>query len=358
MRIPDEGKYNDGSIRIEDVPGYQSCIHCVHCGLTRLEQIFADGSFFCDHYRIWKRGDDLFEYKCGGYRQKECSKCRIASKYKCKTYEELKAKGRDSKGKFCNNFTSKSNPNLKKAFTGRTRKLTDTASDYVVALEAEYAERKRETLIKEGIDVSSIRDIEFKGNISNINKSKELYKSWGGNKFPSKVKGIKSKAQLRKALNNFFEEHPIEKGEVPPLVNELAVYLGLGSERDLFRIIEDINPDRDMEVQAMISRAVGLLQNSMNDAIISIAVNKNDYKGLSDVLDRQDRLSERFAKKFAKEYASAPAASINISVDDKLKTLLDERLLVLNKAVKKPSAVDAEFEEAEEPQAEEVENVQ
>ena len=224
-------------------------------------------------------------------------------------------------------------------FAGRVRRLPPTANGTAVSLEAEYAERKRDRLIEEGIDVSSIKDIEFKGKIENINKSKDLFKSWGGNRFPSYVKGVKSKSSLNKQLNKFFEEHPIEQGDKPPKVNELAIYLGFASERDLFRIIEDISPDRDMEVQALIARAVGMIQNAYNDLIINLALDEGDYKGIANVLDRQERIADKYAKKFEDAYKDVPKMEVNVTMDDKLKDLLNSRLNGLSKTI------DAKFED-------------
>lgn len=335
MRIPDEGKYKEGSIRIEEVDGYQSCIHCVNCGLTHLNQIFTDGTFFCFHFEIWKRGDDIYEFKCPGFRQKNCNDCWIKSKFKCSRSEEIS----NPSEQFCNKFVYKRYPSLRYMFAGRIRRLPPSTNGTAVWLEAEYAERKRDRLIEEGIDVSSIKDIEFKGKIENINKSKDLFKSWGGNRFPSYVKGIKSKSQLNKQLNKFFEEHPIEQGDRPPKVNELAIYLGFASERDLFRIIEDISPDRDMEVQALIARAVGMIQNAYNDLIINLALVEGDYKGIANVLDRQERIADKYAKKFEDAYKDVPKMEVNVTMDDKLKDLLNSRLNGLSKTI------DAKFED-------------
>lgn len=342
MRIPDEGKYKEGSIRIEEVDGYQSCIHCVNCGLTHLGQIFTDGTFFCFHYESWRRGDDVYEFQCPGYKQKSCNTCWIKTKYKCSRQEDIA----DPSSNFCNRFVYKCYPSLRYKFAGRIRKLSANANKTVISLEAEYADRKRNSLIKEGVDVSSIKDIEFKENIGNINKSKELFKSWGGNRFPSYVKGIKSKSSLNKQLNKFFEEHPMEQGERPPKVNELAIYLGFASERDLFRIIEDISPDRDMEVQALIARAVGMIQNAYNDLIINLSLSEGDYKGIANVLDRQERIADKYAKKFEDMYKDAPKMEVNVTMDEKLRELLSNRLNGLSKSV------DAKFKEVDIPQIE------
>ena len=343
MRIPDEGKYKDGSIRVEDVQGYRSCIHCVNCGLTRLNQIFTDGSFYCLYFKIWKRGDDIYEYKCPAFRIKNCNVCWIGHKFKCTKQEDVS----DPSKQFCNRFVYKRYPELRHMFSGRVRKLTKGSNAKVVNLEAEYAERKRNQLIKEGVDVSTIKDLEFQNNTSNINKSKELYKSWGGNRFPSYVKNIKSKSALNRQLNKFFEEHPLEQGERPPKVNELAIYLGFASERDLFRIVEDISPERDQEVQALISRAVGMIQNAYNDIIINLAMADGDYKGIANVLDRQERIADKYAQKFEAQYRNSPALDVNLTADDKLKNLLSDRLEKLNKTVVKSE--DAEIKELEAP---------
>lgn len=342
MRIPDEGKYKNGSIRVEEVEGYQSCIHCDKCGLTRLNQIFTDGSFYCRYLKSWKRGDDIYEYHCPGYRQKTCDGCWRKKKFHCR--ESIS-------GMFCNRYVNKSDWELSILFMGRVKKLRKHSNPTVLELEAEYAERKREALIAEGIEVPTIKDVEFKGKLENINKSKEVFKSWGGNRYPSYVKGVKSKSKLNKMIEEFFKDHPLEKGERPPLVNELAVYLGFASERDLFRIIEDIRPERDVEVQNLIARAVGMIQNAYNDLIINTSLAEGDYKGISDVLNRQERMADRYAKKFEGLVGDVAKIDVNVTVDDKLKELLDGSLKNLNKHVAKKS-VDAEFHDVEPAQIE------
>ena len=75
----DDNNYSDYSGRklkeLEDTPGMRCCLHCINCVLKRQSTIYTDGRWYCFHRKEWKRGDDLFEYCCPGFVQKECANC-------------------------------------------------------------------------------------------------------------------------------------------------------------------------------------------------------------------------------------------------------------------------------------------
>ncbi len=82
MRARDEiedNNWNDDAGRplgnLEDMHGMRCCLHCINCVLKKQSTIFSDGKWFCFHKKEWRNGDDLFEYCCAGFKQKECSNC-------------------------------------------------------------------------------------------------------------------------------------------------------------------------------------------------------------------------------------------------------------------------------------------
>ena len=128
MRIPDETHYKKGETRIEDREGYVLCTTCKYCPLTHRFQIYDDGYFRCTYLKQWKKGDDILEYKCKGYRPKLCSNCR--KKTKCRDYEV-------TPGTFCKRYKRLS------ATSYFGRRIIRSHNPRVLEMEAYYNERKR-----------------------------------------------------------------------------------------------------------------------------------------------------------------------------------------------------------------------
>lgn len=137
MRIPDEGKYEDGQRKLEDTEGFVFCPHCNKCTITHENQIFTDGAFYCLFRKTWKRGDDLLEFRCEGYEQKSCRRCQ--------------RKNCDDRGRcsFCNRFRMSGIKHHGMYFMGRKRIMLD---DDPLAMKAEetYIEHKRKILDDQG----------------------------------------------------------------------------------------------------------------------------------------------------------------------------------------------------------------
>lgn len=153
MRIPDEALYKKGEVRIEDTEGYVLCPHCDKCTITHENQIFTDGMFYCLHRRRWKKGDDLIEFKCDGYRTKSCDTC---------TYKDCEDK---DKGTYCNSYRKKGMKHHGMFFMGRKRPMRDKD---VKAMKAEeiYIEYKRKLYDNQrnGIDEAREHQQDKEGN--------------------------------------------------------------------------------------------------------------------------------------------------------------------------------------------------
>lgn len=153
MRIPDEGKYEEGQTRIEDRRGFVFCPHCNKCTLTHENQIFTDGAFYCLFRKKWKRGDDLLEFQCDGYEQKSC---RICQRRKCQNR---------GKATFCNRFRIVGLKHHGMYYMGRKHAMLD---EDPMAMKAEevYIEHKRKELDdqRNGVDEAREHKQEQEGN--------------------------------------------------------------------------------------------------------------------------------------------------------------------------------------------------
>ena len=303
MRIPDEAKYTEDMQRIEDTEGYVSCIHCYSCPLTEFDQIYADGSWRCAMRNEKRRGDNVLEYRCAYFFQKTCMYCLHYKKDgMCALDSTGKKIGHNPLATFCKSWKSRSWKGLEKTITGKKRKLSTKAKAGAIKREAEYIKQRIDKLVEEGEDIPmTIREMEFSGNVENINKAKEIVCSWGANRYPATLKKIKSKSQLQKKVNEFFQTHPLSDDiAMPPQVNELAVYLGLAGKHELMQIIENISPTRDVEVQRILMRAVDLIDGAWEQRMMEIASAQGDFRGVAEMLKRQDKLAERYSELYAR----------------------------------------------------------
>lgn len=138
MRVPDETKYKAGEKHIEDIKGWVYCCHCMHCPINHQDAIYTDGRFWCSLFKEWKRGDDLFEYKCPGYKQKQCSNCH---NYRCDIRNDKSGNLRD-RISYCNKYR-RDNRDRQERFYGRRRVVSERAASaeerYIKDKEEEYA---------------------------------------------------------------------------------------------------------------------------------------------------------------------------------------------------------------------------
>lgn len=135
MIIPDETKYKEGDKRVEDMPGFKLCIHCIYCPMNTQNKIRPDGEWKCLYRQQWKTGNDLLEYLCWGYRQKACNVCKHYGK--CDTIKE----GIDPSRFFCNRFYGE----FYRAhnMSGRVRMPSSKASFKTLRAEERYYEKRR-----------------------------------------------------------------------------------------------------------------------------------------------------------------------------------------------------------------------
>lgn len=138
MRVPDETGYRAGELHIEDRKGWVYCCHCSSCPINHQNAIYTDGGFWCSFIRKWKRGDDLFEYRCPGYRPKKCSGCKnryCAIKRNSDPIADVIS--------YCNDFVG--NSDRQSRFYGRRVAISDRA----IESEERYIEQKKEEYRRE-----------------------------------------------------------------------------------------------------------------------------------------------------------------------------------------------------------------
>ena len=136
MIVPDETKYKPGDKRVEDIKGFQLCIHCARCPMNYQGQVRHDGSWYCMFFRRWKAGNDILEYRCRGYIVKKCSLCK--NRERCYGDEaKSKAKGKT----FCKKFRL-IGASTGSMMSGRARKLSARASKKTIIAEEQYWEMK------------------------------------------------------------------------------------------------------------------------------------------------------------------------------------------------------------------------
>ena len=200
------------------------------------------------------------------------------------------------------------------------------------------------TTRKPACSYPTIREVESK-KLENINKSKEQVRQWGLYKYPTPTKRIKSISQLKKKLDAFFEEHPIDtktKVEDLPTPTQLAVYLGYPSLASLFA---EINNPVEPEYSAFLARAVDLIKDALLKKQMCIAERAGKWDGIDAALSRMERLEEKTMP--VSDSKSAINIQINLNAREKTKNIVNESIASLMSDLKSSNQkpVDTEFEE-------------
>src|SRR5574344_1395482 len=124
----------------------------------------------------------------------------------------------------------------------------------------------------------TIRETEMKRVESLALKKKEM-QSWGMYKYPTPTKRIKSVSMLRKKIEQFFEENPVDqvKADKLPTPTQLAVYLGYPSARAMY---DEINNPKEPDYSAILARGVDIIKDALGKRQLKIAEEKEDWKGI------------------------------------------------------------------------------
>ena len=140
MRIPDSTWYEEGQPRIEDIPGYTLCTQCRNCPLTHLDQIEDDGWWYCRWKKRWKKGYDLLQHSCPGFRMKTCRRC---NRMHC-PYQQ----GVSKTDGWCNNYLDSRYPTPGRFYVGRPKSSLGRLRDPVTIGNEERYAAKRLDLLK------------------------------------------------------------------------------------------------------------------------------------------------------------------------------------------------------------------
>lgn len=193
----------------------------------------------------------------------------------------------------------------------------------------------------------TIRSIESK-KLENINKTKAQLREWGLYKYPTPTKRIKSISQLKKKLDEFFEEHPITnktKSVDLPTPTQLAVFLGYPSQSALFA---EINNPVEPEYSAHLARAVDLIRDALLRKQMGIAEKAGKWDGIDAALSRMERIEEKTMP--VEDSKASINLQINLNAREKTKNLVAESIASLMSDLKTSNQkpVETDYEEVEE----------
>ncbi len=180
---------------------------------------------------------------------------------------------------------------------------------------------------KKAKSMKTIRQIES-DRLENIKKTKKEMQEWGIYRYPTPTKKIKSISLLRKTIEKFFEEHPIDQGTKAqdiPTPAELALYLGYKSERSMYSEIN--NPNNPYpEYAAYIEQAVTLITNALNKRQMAIAEKANRWEGVDAAINRMNSVNE---STMPKEDKGSIAIQINMNAREKTRALVNDSINAL-----------------------------
>lgn len=200
---------------------------------------------------------------------------------------------------------------------------------------------------KKASSYPTIRSIESK-KLENINKTKAQLREWGLYKYPTPTKRIKSISQLKKKLDEFFEEHPITnktKSVDLPTPTQLAVFLGYPSQSALFA---EINNPVEPEYSAHLARAVDLIRDALLRKQMGIAEKAGKWDGIDAALSRMERIEEKTMP--VEDSKASINLQINLNAREKTKNLVAESIASLMSDLKTSNQkpVETDYEEVEE----------
>ena len=167
-------------------------------------------------------------------------------------------------------------------------------------------------------------------------------------------KPVKSVPKLRDAVGRFFLEHKDDKFLT---VNELAMDLGYADEDSLIK--DSFNEDNRPEYNAILRKAVAKIETVMTRTMLGISINSGNTRGFEQALIRMDKKRDKYDPFSHVESASTTTNNTDMSVhislqmkeDEKIKTMLDDRLGSLL-AAQRSGAIDVQasrIREIEEP---------
>lgn len=170
-------------------------------------------------------------------------------------------------------------------------------------------------------------------------KKKEM-QSWGIYKYPTPTKRIKSVSMLRKKIEQFFEENPVDqvKADKLPTPTQLAVYLGYPSARSMY---DEINNPKEPDYSAILARGVDIIKDALGKRQLKIAEEKEDWKGIDAYLSRLDAEADKTDLNTRKGTGTSKTevnVTVNMERQERIKDYVSDKM----------DSLMAEFEEVKE----------
>ena len=170
-------------------------------------------------------------------------------------------------------------------------------------------------------------------------KKKEM-QSWGMYKYPTPTKRIKSVSMLRKKIEQFFEENPVDqvKADKLPTPTQLAVYLGYPSARSMY---DEINNPKEPDYSAILARGVDIIKDALGKRQLKIAEEKEDWKGIDAYLSRLDTEADKTDPNTRKGTGTSKTevnVTVNMERQERIKDYVSDKM----------DSLMAEFEEVKE----------
>ena len=170
-------------------------------------------------------------------------------------------------------------------------------------------------------------------------KKKEM-QSWGMYKYPTPTKRIKSISMLRKKIEQFFEENPVDhvKADKLPTPTQLAVYLGYPSARSMY---DEINNPKEPDYSAILARGVDIIKDALGKRQLKIAEEKEDWKGIDTYLSRLDAEADKTDPNTRKGTGTSKTevnVTVNMERQERIKDYVSDKM----------DSLMAEFEEVKE----------
>lgn len=191
----------------------------------------------------------------------------------------------------------------------------------------------------------TIRETESK-KLENITKKRTEMRKWGLYRYPTPTKRIKSVGKLKEAIDEFFEEHPldVEKASQLPTPTELAMYLGYPSQQALYN---EVNNPVDPRYSAVLAQSLDMIKDALLKRQMDIAEIGKRWEGIDAALSRMERIEERTMP--VTDSKSSIAIQINMNAQQKTRQLIDESVSSLIAGLADSNLRNATEAEVEEP---------
>lgn len=135
-------------------------------------------------------------------------------------------------------------------------------------------------------------------------------------------KPLKSVPKLREALNSFFAAH-LDDPYIT--VNELAKAIGYSDEDAMVK--DTFSVSNRPEYNALVKKAIGKVEDIYTRRMLAISDKAGDTRGYQIALQRMDKKRDKYdPDSVERDVSTNISVSVKIKEDEKIKSMLDDRL--------------------------------